>query len=362
MNTINMLSRADMVKGQGVLSAHDEQVNLVEKELSKEYVVFKNKFKCCDIMHYHTINPEFLITLPIAKLKKCKCVGYVHFLPETVENSLELPRFMKKIFYWYLLFFYKRMDYLVTVNPYFIDVLEKYGVKREKVTYIPNFVSEEQFYPVEGQKKELRRKYKLKEEAFTVLCVGQLQTRKGVMEFLKIAERLPHMQFAWAGSFAFGKISDGYKEIQEALKNLPPNVTMLGLVDRENMNEIYNLADVMFLPSFEELFPMTILEAMNCGVPILTRDLPIYKDILFDFCIKRNNNEEFELALRRLEENQNFYEEAATRAFEGHEFYSRNHVANMWEEFYGEVLGNREKKRIAVQKGGVMQWDKRPIM
>ena len=31
MRTINMLSKADMVKGQGVLSAHDEQVHLQKK-------------------------------------------------------------------------------------------------------------------------------------------------------------------------------------------------------------------------------------------------------------------------------------------------------------------------------------------
>ena len=42
-------------------------------------------------------------------------MGYVHFLPETVENSISLPRFAKNLFYKYMISFYKRMDYLVTV-------------------------------------------------------------------------------------------------------------------------------------------------------------------------------------------------------------------------------------------------------
>ena len=38
MITINMLSRADSVKGQGVLSAYQEQVKLVKEELADEFL------------------------------------------------------------------------------------------------------------------------------------------------------------------------------------------------------------------------------------------------------------------------------------------------------------------------------------
>ena len=148
MTVINMLSKADMVKGQGVLSAHDEQVNLVKQELTEEFEVVENKFKLCDIMHFHTINPEFFFMIPFAK-RKGKTVGYVHFLPETLENSIHLPTLLKEIFYKYVIGFYKSMDYLVTVNPYFIDVLEKYGVDRNKVSYIPNFVDSKSFYSLD---------------------------------------------------------------------------------------------------------------------------------------------------------------------------------------------------------------------
>lgn len=182
MITINMMSKADTVQGQGVLSAHDEQVKLVKEQLGDEFTVLENSHSFCDITHYHTINPQFLFGLPFAK-HKGTAVGYVHFLPETLENSIKLPPLVKKAFYWYVMRFYKSMDYLVTVNPYFIDRLEAYGVDRDKVSYIPNFVSEEQFFPMEN-KVALREKYQLDPKRFTVLCVGQLQKRKGVLEFL----------------------------------------------------------------------------------------------------------------------------------------------------------------------------------
>lgn len=131
------MSKADTVQGQGVLSAHDEQVKLVKEQLGDEFTVLENSHSFCDITHYHTINPQFLFGLPFAK-HKGTAVGYVHFLPETLENSIKLPPLVKKAFYWYVMRFYKSMDYLVTVNPYFIDRLEAYGVDRDKVSYIPN--------------------------------------------------------------------------------------------------------------------------------------------------------------------------------------------------------------------------------
>ncbi len=340
MISINMLSRADSVKGQGVLSAHDEQVSLVKKELL-EYNVIENKMKFCNLMHFHTINPEFFFMIPFAK-RKGKTIAYVHFVPETLEKSIKLSKSVKKIFYKYIIKFYKMVDYLVVVNPYFINVLAKYGIDKNKITYIPNFVSSKNFYKLSKKEKiKLRQKYSLDENKFTILSVGQLQTRKGVLDFIDIAKKMPDIQFIWAGGAVFGKLSDGYKKIKEVISNeLPNNVRFLGLIDREKMNDIYNMADVMFLPSYEELFPMTILESMCCNIPILVRDLDIYENILFDFYLGGNNNEEFISIITKLKEDKNYYKEACTKSSKGSIYYSKDNVANMWRDFYNAISTN----------------------
>lgn len=189
MMKINMMSKADMVKGQGVLSAHDEQVALAAQVLKGKFEVLHNAKESCEITHYHSINPEFYLGIGRRK-RQGKTVGYVHFLPETVENSIHLPQFMKKIFYRYMLSFYKRMDKLVTVNPYFIERLAHYGIPKERVTYIPNVVSEEDFYPLPREERaRIRREYRISKDTFTVLCVGQLQKRKGVVDFVEAAKK-----------------------------------------------------------------------------------------------------------------------------------------------------------------------------
>lgn len=134
--------------------------------------------------------------------KRGQKIGYVHFLPETMEGSLKIPQPFRGLFYRYLIAFYKRMDHLVVVNPTFIPKLVAYGIPQERVTYIPNFVDDQRFYPVSAAKRwELYRRWKLDPERFTVVGSGQIQERKGVFDFIKLAKQNPHFQFIWAGAF-----------------------------------------------------------------------------------------------------------------------------------------------------------------
>ena len=59
MYKINMMSKADMVKGHGVLSAHDEQVALVKEELKDLFRVEEIGKAPSEITHYQSINPGF---------------------------------------------------------------------------------------------------------------------------------------------------------------------------------------------------------------------------------------------------------------------------------------------------------------
>ena len=104
------------------------------------------------------------------------------------------------------------------------------------------------------------------------------------------------------------------------------------------MNLVYNAADVMFLPSYDELFPMTILEAMCVNVPILLRELPIYENILFDFYYGENDVEGFVKALSRLREDSDYYNKGIENSKKGNGFYKKSNVLKMWDEFYTSVL------------------------
>ena len=77
------------------------------------------------------------------------------------------------------------MDQLVVVNPNFIPKLEAYGISRDKVTYIPNFVSQRTFHPVSTEKRQaLRHANGFKPDEFVILARVRVQDRKGVSAIL----------------------------------------------------------------------------------------------------------------------------------------------------------------------------------
>lgn len=157
MLNVHMYSSATKVKGQGVGSAYTELIKLLEKYYPEQLAITINEFSPADISHYHTIDLKFFFST--FSKRRGKKVGYVHFLPETLEGSLKLPWIARKVLYRYVIAFYKRMDALVVVNPTFIPKLEAYGIAREKITYIPNFVSKKEFHPIASEeKKQLRVK------------------------------------------------------------------------------------------------------------------------------------------------------------------------------------------------------------
>ncbi len=341
--SITMYSSADKVKGQGVGSAYKEQVRLIQEGASDLFDVRINDWKHrSDIQHFHTVDPTFLVKI---KNRRAVNIAYCHFLPDTLEGSLQLPKVAFKAFSKYVIEFYKSADRLVVVNPCFIEDLVSYGIDRDKIYYIPNFVSKDDFYlKTKDQQILIRQKYGFTKDDFIVFDAGQVQTRKGVLDFVEVAKKCPDYQFVWAGGFSFGPMTDGYEELKKLQKNPPENVHFLGIVPRDEMVDLYNMANVLFMPSYNELFPMTILEAVNTQVPLVLRDLDLYEDILFKYYLKGNNNEMFAQLIKNLHDEPALYREAQENSKALSDFYSRDHVLEMWREFYLDAYHEKKQK------------------
>ncbi len=329
---IDMLSHATSAPAQGVGSAYLEQKALIEDFGKDDFEVMVNQStKKADIVHVHSVNPGFYFKMN----KKTLSVCYVHFLPETLKGSIRLPRPIFSLFCRYVVSFYKRAKKLVVVNPCFIEPLKKLGIQEENITYIPNFVDERLFHQVTYERKfALRKLYDIPEDRFVVIGVGQVQTRKGVLDFLKVAEENPDIFFLWLGGFSFKAITDGYAELKKEMEKKRENVRFVGIVKREKMPDYYALSDLFFLPSFNELFPMSLLEACSVGIPYLVRDLDLYRPILLGDYFKAADVSSFSKTIRELSKDKEKYSEGLDLSKRIREKYCRKSVYRLWKQYY----------------------------
>lgn len=333
--SVGVFSKATSVPGQGVGAAYIEQLNLIQQS-KKLNVVLKGTGKL-DLIHIHTVNFRYWIAMLFISIPK---VVYVHFLPSTLGTSIKLPKIFFGILKWYIKMFYKTASYLVVVNPIFIEPLVKMGIKRERITFIPNFVDEKKF-TITDSVAQVRKAWQFKR--FTVLGVGQVQHRKGVMDFVETAKRLPQIDFVWAGGFSFKGLTAGYEELKNVMENPPANVRFLGIIPREKMKELYHACDLFFLPSYDELMPMSVLEAAVCDKPILLRDLELYQPVFHSQYLSAHSIDGFVKIMKQLSEDDKAYQQALAHPKWLKEHYQRTAILQKWETYYQEVLDHHAK-------------------
>ncbi len=152
------------------------------------------------------------------------------------------------------------------------DLQTAWGVAGDKITVLYSGVNE-RFHPVtDGESlAALRARYGLGDTPF-VLAVGTVQPRKNyellVRAFRPVAARFPHMLVIAGGK---GWLTEGLAaEIER--QGLSERVNLIGFVDDDDLPALYSAADLLAFPSLYEGFGLPLLEAMACGVPVLSSD------------------------------------------------------------------------------------------
>lgn len=158
----------------------------------------------------------------------------------------------------------------------------------QNVKVFVNGVNEKLFYP--RDKKLSREKFGLKQDAFVVSFVGQFTERKGVLRLNSALESMEEPICAvYAGK---GK-----------LKPEGESTAYCGMVLPEDIPFFLSASDVFVLPTQNEGCSNAILEAVACGIPVISSDGDFNYDILnkdYAVLIDPDSVEEIQNAIKEL--------------------------------------------------------------
>jgi D-inositol-3-phosphate glycosyltransferase len=157
-------------------------------------------------------------------------------------------------------------DSMIVFGPYGVDQATSRGMDPEKLTMIPpSGELDERFSPPE-QKEPLRRKLDFPIDREIALYVGRLSKLKGIEFLAEVIKRVTteyDMLFILVGEGSYyDTLADRFPE---SVVRLP------GYVPHEAIHYYYRAADVYIHPSPYEGIPLVLLEALNCGVPVISR-------------------------------------------------------------------------------------------
>lgn len=227
------------------------------KALWELYTILK-KIDNIDIIHLHSSKAGFLGRIGSFLLDKSSRTIYT---PHAISFlRLDVSPKKRKIFIWMEKFASFFGGKIVACSQSEKEAIEEQGIKN--VTFINNGIK-----PLQIEKK-VNTSNKM-----TIISVGRLSIQKNPKLFNDIALEFndnPNVQFIWCG--------DG--ELKSELTS--PNIKCAGWVERKELENHLANADIYLSTSLWEGLPLSVLEAMSIGLPVILSNCVGNRDLVRD--------------------------------------------------------------------------------
>lgn len=218
----------------------------------------------------------------------------------------------------------RNLDYLVALGPGSRENYEKWfsDNKKIKIVEIPNILEKnsDSISTLSGH---------------TLVSTGRMHPVKGFDDLLKVvkkvSEKFPDVKLNLIGG---GEEYDTLKEQAKEMK-IDDIVNMPGMVSGEEVNKYMIKSDIYVMISHTECFPMVLLEASACGLPLVAFDVPVGPKALIKegyngYLIKDRDIDKMADRIINLFENQEKMKELGKNAKENVNQYLPDNVMKKW--------------------------------
>lgn len=235
-------------------------------------ISWNSKSSDFDVVHYHSFGPLSLLNRKYSRGVK---VLTAHSTPRVNYGNLAFSRTINS----YYPHVYRKFDHIINISVPCQREIEAM-LPDKSATLIPNGIDRELFKPDPDKRKRFREKFNIGEDEKVVLTVAQQTPRKGIYDFLELSKKHPEIKWVWVGGFPYGLFSSDYFNIKNMKKKCGNNVIFTGFIP--DIIEAYSGADLFLMPSYAETFGLVILEALSCGLPVVARDIPEFREIFHE--------------------------------------------------------------------------------
>lgn len=285
-----------------------------------------------DVVHCHNL-PAFLYGAVAARL-----AGDIPVV--LTKHGIRMPTGLKSRIHRFLL----RRSQSIAVSPQSRDILQHWlHPKSPAVRYIANGISAAAFENLPSR-EEARAQLGLPPSSFVIGIISRVMPCKNHLElldaFVGILAKIPDALLLIAGDGAMlPAVQNRIREL-----NLDGKAVLLG--ERRDIPRVLAALDCFCLPSDTEGMPMTILEAMAAGVPIVATDVGGIPECVEDgrtaMLIPPHAPERLQAALLNIAldpASARQLADAAKLAFRNR--FSVAHTIDAYEECYREVIHGR---------------------
>lgn len=214
----------------------------------------KSTFDCQIVAVSHFFDWGFAIYDNPERLRRILKQEY----PNELEKKLQAVFEVEKSYY-------SVVDHIICISHYMKKILYRdYGIDMAKISVIPNGLCD--VSDMSTDTVSLRKKWSISAEEKIILFAGRIDEVKGVIYLIKVFREIlktnKDCRLIMAGS-------GDYDKCFQECRDICSKITFTGLLEKKDLHELYQIADVGVVPSLFEPFGYVAVEMMMHYLPVV---------------------------------------------------------------------------------------------
>ena len=233
----------------------NSMIKCYESAFKKQVFKAVEEFKPDYILCHHL----YLLTALVKKwIKNVKIIGFCHGtdLRQMKSHNLKNNFIKEKI---------KNLDKIIALHEVQKNKIQNfYNIEPNKIISLGIGFDNKVFYLEDTPKGN---------KTIDIIFTGKISSAKGVQYLIKAFSSLKVNKKLRLNLIGMGDGKD-YEDILSYSKRSKNEIKFWGIIEQSKLKNIYNKGHIFVLPSLYEGLPLVLVEALACGLRVITSDLP----------------------------------------------------------------------------------------